>query len=75
MDFYRTEDRQRYFNVKNSLFEDNLSDFNDIPLESMYDVRNLSQDVSDSDSYDENIIAPINDSEVISSNSAKETRC
>lgn len=83
MDYYRTEDRNRYYNVKNYLLDDeninnvpNANTCNDTTSQgSTFDVRNLSVVGSDSDSYDERPVTPEDENKSISSGSIKETRC
>ncbi|KOB71252.1 Adenylate cyclase type 2 [Operophtera brumata] len=79
MDYYRVQDRTRYFNIKNSLYNEtfisNASFIDSESQASTYDVRTLSEDDSDSESYTRTITPTSRDDMSTSSESVRDTRC
>lgn len=79
MDYYRIQDRTRYFNIKNSLFNEafisNTSFIDSDSQASTYGIRNLSEDDSDSEGYSRTITSTPRDDMSTSSESVRDTWC
>lgn len=58
MDYYRTEDRSRYYHLKNTLFNDDSWTEDDRSESSTYDIRNMSvdEDENEDDDYINNSV-------------------
>lgn len=81
MDYYRVQDRTRYYDIKSILPDDTFNSFNDtLDSESQgstYGIRNLSDDESDSEGYSRTTPVPPDEGSTMStsSESVRDTRC